>query len=214
MIENADDIDDEDLTSKSDDKNKWLLLLLLKKFDFDEKLRPVFTKMLNNYSSHFFDQAVKEIKQLGEFDVTTEQRKEIIDSIVADRVAFLLPEIEQATKNMITTNIATVKDVSALKGAITEAYAVSDERAATIAEIEYRTIENMIRIGTAKASEIVAGVLVSDGLDFDGPCVEADGQIWSLSYAGGNILQHPRCVREFTFLNAEEVEERGGIDVE
>jgi hypothetical protein len=213
MLENADDITDEDLTNESDN-SKYLLLLLLGGFNFKEKFTTVFTNMLTTYSTQSFTHAEREIKQLGDFNITADQRKAIIDSIVADRLAFLLPEIERATRDMISANVSMSRDAKTVKQAIVSAYAVSNDRADTIADIEYRTIENTTRVETAEASGIVAGVLVSDGLDFDGPCIEADGQIWSLSYAGGNILQHPRCVRQFTFMTADEVKEHGGIDIE
>jgi len=215
MLENADDIEEEYLTNDPDEeKNKWLLLLLFRKFDFDENLRPVFTEMLNNYSGHSFDQAVKEIKQLGEFNITAGQRNAIIESIVADRVAFLLPTITQATENMITATIYVANDVKALKKSIADSYAVSDKRVVAIKEIEYKTIKNITRIGAAEVSEIVGGVLVSDGTDHDSFCFEANGQVWSLDFAGSHILQHINCVREFTFLTQEEVEDHGGIDQE
>lgn len=211
MFDRLDEMPEDD--EKQDDK-EYLLLLLLGEYDFDKEFKTVFTTMLNSYSETVFDKAEKEIKQLGEFNMTADHRKELIDSIVADRVAFLLPEIEQATKNMISANISTANNVKTLKQAITDAYAVSIDRADTIAEIEYRTIENITRVEAGKGSDVVGGVLVSDGTDHDSFCFEANGQVWSLDFAGANILQHPNCVRQFTFMSVEEVEDYGGVDVE
>jgi len=213
MLDNVDALDEEDLRSDPEDNREWLLLLLLGKFNFEKKFKSIFTNMLTKYSNESFNQAVKEIKQLGEFNITADQRKEIINNIIADRVAFLLPEIERATKNMIGASVSTAGDKDTLKQAIKETYAVSNERVATIEGVEFVTIRNATRIATAELSDIIAGVLVSDG-DGCAICPTIDGQVWSLDYASGNLLQHPHCVRSFTFLTADEVEEYGGLDEE
>lgn len=215
MFENIEDIDQEELNSKSDeDKIKWLLLLLLYGFNFKERFTTVFTNMLTSYTEESFHQAEKEIMELGEIHIPSDQRTEIINNIVAARLVFLLPEIEQATRNMISASVNKVKDIDALKTIISESYAVSDQRIAAIEEIEYKTIRNITRVAIAEESGIVAGVLVSDGTDHDSFCFEANGQVWSLDFAGSHILQHINCVREFTFLTQEEVEDHGGIDQE
>lgn len=56
------------------------------------------------------------------------------------------------------------------------------------------------------ALEGAPGVLVNDakGGDTDGPCVEADGERWSVAYALGRKLEHPRCSRAFTPLAADD----------
>lgn len=40
-------------------------------------------------------------------------------------------------------------------------------------------------------------VIVSDGEDFDEPCIEANGQVWPLAKARANLQQHSRCQRAF-----------------
>jgi HK97 family phage portal protein len=40
-------------------------------------------------------------------------------------------------------------------------------------------------------------VLVSDGDEDDQPCIEANGQTWTIEKARANIMQHPRCRRAF-----------------
>jgi HK97 family phage portal protein len=40
-------------------------------------------------------------------------------------------------------------------------------------------------------------VLVSDGEDFDEPCAEANGQVWTTQYALDHLQQHPNCRRGF-----------------
>jgi hypothetical protein len=208
-MDNADDIKDEDLAKKT-----LLLYLLLGGINFEATMAPVIRKMLEDYSLEALRQAEKEIRQIGEFTITDEQRQKIIQDIVAGRMAFVLPEIERATREMVAGSIDKVKDVDGLKTAITGAYALSTDRADNIADIEHRYNTNQIRIAAAKQSGIVPAVLVSDGLEFDGPCIEANGQVWSLAYAEDHVLQHPNCRRFFTFLSQAEVDELGGIDIE
>jgi hypothetical protein len=209
MLDNADDMEE----IPEDDKSKWLLLLLFGDYNFETSLSPTLEDMLTTYATKIFKQSVTEIKQIGEFTITADQQKAIIDKIVADRLAFLLPEIERVTREKVAANVSTADDETAVKQAITDSYAVSEDRATVIADVEYRTIQNTTRIATSEASEIVGGVLVSDG-DYDGACEEANGQVWSLDYAERNVLQHINCIREFSFLSDEEVEAHGGFDEE
>lgn len=55
------------------------------------------------------------------------------------------------------------------------------------------------------------GVAVSDGgpVDVDEPCIEANGQVWSVAYAMANLLEHPRCRRSFA---AKSPSWRGTLD--
>lgn len=54
-------------------------------------------------------------------------------------------------------------------------------------------------------------VLISDGDDWDEPCIEADGATWTLAEYESNPLEHPNCTRAAipiipdTPLEAEEV---------
>lgn len=43
----------------------------------------------------------------------------------------------------------------------------------------------------------VEEVVVSDGEDHDDACAEANGQVWTIDYARGRRLEHPRCRRAF-----------------
>lgn len=43
-------------------------------------------------------------------------------------------------------------------------------------------------------------VFVHDGDDHDQPCVDANGQVWSIEKARENRLEHPNCRRGFTIL--------------
>lgn len=210
-----DDVTDEDLQEQDDDSKKaLLLLLLLGNFDFNDKFLPALTDLVKSIAQSSFSQAETEIKALGGNGLPLQTQTEIINNIISDRMAFILPEIERVTKENVSTDTYKATDKNTLKNDIEESYAISIDRVYFIANVENRTITNVVRIAVAKESDIVAAVLVSDGEMFDGNCAEANGQVWSLNHAGSNILEHVRCVRQFTFLTKEQVEELGGIDVE
>jgi HK97 family phage portal protein len=48
-------------------------------------------------------------------------------------------------------------------------------------------------------------VFVHDGEDDDEPCIEANGQVWTIEDAREKRLEHPRCRRSFTPLSLPEV---------
>jgi hypothetical protein len=48
-------------------------------------------------------------------------------------------------------------------------------------------------------------VSISDGDNYDEPCVAADGQIWTLDKYEANILEHPNCTRAAAPLVTSEV---------
>ena len=98
--------------------------------------------------------------------------------------------------------------------AVKNIYGLSKERADFIANVEFKNLTNSARVAIAKESDKVAGVLVSDGTEFDSPCINANGQIWSLEYAGDNVLEHINCVRQFTYVTQKEVDDNGGFDEE
>lgn len=214
MLDNVDSITESELANKDDVKKALLLLLLWGNFDFMKTFETPLTNMLEDYANLAFAQAESEIARLGEFNITNEQKGEIITGVVNDRIAFLLPALERTTRDMVARSITSAQTVEALKQAIQNAYATSHDRADNIADVEYRTIEGQIRIAAAKASNIVAAVLVSDGTEFDGPCIDANGQVWSLDYAEEHVLQHPHCVRQFTFLTQDEADALNGAEKE
>ena len=215
LIENSNDITEEDFAEENSDSKKALfLLILLGDFDLEEKLLPVLENMLTNFAKQSLKEAISEIKELGGNNIASSKQKEIIDRIVENRISFILPEIVRVSEEKIGADTYTNTDKESLIQAISSAYAVSLERSENISEIEHRTIRNISRIEAAKESDAVYAVLVSDGQEFDGACIDADGQIWSLDYAGENVLQHPKCHREFTFLTEKQTKEMGGINVE
>ena len=212
--EQLDNISAEDLQGdNSEDKTALLLLLLLGGYDFKEKLGTVLENVLREYAGNTLSEAAKQIKAMGG-NLSRADIKSLTDSLVDDRISFLTDEIERVTKEKIGAVLADVQSVEEIPGLLQSAYALSQDRAENIADIEQRTMENTARIAAAEKSGVVAAVLVSDGQEFDEPCITADGQIWSLSYAGDHVLEHPKCVRRFTYLTHDEVDAHGGIDEE
>jgi HK97 family phage portal protein len=69
-------------------------------------------------------------------------------------------------------------------------------QAETIAKTEAQEYYNEGAIRVAEATEHTH-VLVTDGEDFDEPCVQANGQVWPLDYAREHRTEHPRCTRTF-----------------
>ncbi len=53
------------------------------------------------------------------------------------------------------------------------------------------------------AEEVGSKVLVEDGHDHDAECAAADGQVWDPDFARKHRIEHPRCRRAFTILDAE-----------
>ena len=60
--------------------------------------------------------------------------------------------------------------------------------------------EGTITIGESRGER---EVFVEDGLEDDGPCIEADGSVWPIDYARRHRTEHPRCRRSFTLLGSE-----------
>jgi HK97 family phage portal protein len=77
-----------------------------------------------------------------------------------------------------------------------------DSQAATVADTEMVHAYNEATLTAAELSG-VEKVYVADGEDHDEPCKEANGQVWKISEARSNRLEHPRCRRAFLPLTAE-----------
>ena len=56
--------------------------------------------------------------------------------------------------------------------------------------------------GVLTAAELAGHfeVFVHDGDDHDQPCIDANGQVWTIAHARENRLEHPNCRRGFTIL--------------
>jgi HK97 family phage portal protein len=80
----------------------------------------------------------------------------------------------------------------------------SKSQAATVADTEMTHAYNEATLSVAELSG-VENVYVTDGDDHDEPCKEANGQVWEISKARANRLEHPRCRRAFLPLTIEAV---------
>lgn len=78
------------------------------------------------------------------------------------------------------------------------------DRAATIARTELAWASGM-GASSSWRSVGVQFVSISDGVDSDTPCAEADGAIWTIEDYEANILEHPNCSRSGTPVMASEV---------
>jgi HK97 family phage portal protein len=92
---------------------------------------------------------------------------------------------------------ATLAEVeAALLAAITH---WQETKALDIAVTEATRGYNASTLAVAEDSGI-GHVLVSDGTDHDEPCIEANGETWTIAKAQSNMLEHPRCRRAFVPL--------------
>jgi hypothetical protein len=109
---------------------------------------------------------------------------------------------------------AEAKTVAEIQAGLSENYALSKSRAKIIASTEFHTLQNEVVSQMAEKSDKVVGMFVTDGIRYDADCAEANGSVWSLSYASAHPLQHPNCVRAFHPINQEFLDEYGGFDEE
>ena len=72
-------------------------------------------------------------------------------------------------------------------------------RARLIARTEIKFSQNGASIAAYRQSSVVTGVRVLDAQkgDYDQPCIDAKGQVWTLDYADSHRIQHPNCTRSF-----------------
>jgi HK97 family phage portal protein len=77
----------------------------------------------------------------------------------------------------------------------------AESQAVTVADTEATHAYNEATLTAAELSG-VDRVYVTDGDEHDMPCVEANGQVWTLEQARANRVEHPRCRRAFLPLNA------------
>ncbi|QQE80924.1 phage portal protein [Alicyclobacillus sp. SO9] len=116
--------------------------------------------------------------------------------------------IPHATRDMIRRHVVSAikkgESIDELKKGIQEHYAFSDARAETIARTETGFAYNHGTVGGSGLAD-VQHVEVFDG-DYDPPCADANGSIWTLAYADAHVLQHPNCLVPGTRVVAHNVE--------
>jgi HK97 family phage portal protein len=114
--------------------------------------------------------------------------------------------ITKTFQNLVTQKVKGLEDPAEVRNAIKEAVGQwVDDNAKTIALTEATRGYNLATLGVAGDAGH-SHVLVSDGTDFDQPCAEANGSVWTIEKATNNLLQHPNCRRAFVPVTAPESE--------
>lgn len=129
----------------------------------------------------------------------------LIDELVARRESGV-NAISKSFKNDLAEKIKAARTEDASLASVQQAIQAavaewSEKHAPTVALTEATRGYNE---STLAVVESAGGthVLVSDGKDDDEPCIEADGQVWTLDQARENILEHPNCRRAFVPIAA------------
>lgn len=125
-----------------------------------------------------------------------------------DRAAWLMTGIDDTSRERLRTLVAALIEADAAVDVASEAIglAFSDfagDRADLIARTETATAANMGNLAGFRESA-TNYVRVYDGEDFDEPCRQADGVIWTIDEAEANPLEHPNCTRSFSAITDEE----------
>lgn len=121
-----------------------------------------------------------------------------LDQIVTPFSKNITSGISNRIRRQLSRGIAEGESLSTLKKRVSKVFkGVTTKRALLIARTETARAHNVGTIGGYRQSNIVKQVEVSDGLDFDAPCVQANGSKWSLELAETNPIQHPNCIRAF-----------------
>lgn len=100
----------------------------------------------------------------------------------------------QAIRDIIEKAVAEGWSGAQVADAIRSATTFNEARAEMVARTEVALALNRGSVAGYRA----AGrdkVLIFDGTEFDDPCIEAAGQVWSLDYYEAHPLEHPRCQR-------------------
>jgi HK97 family phage portal protein len=102
-----------------------------------------------------------------------------------------------AVADAVATSVALDETADELATRIKGLHVFSDERATLIAGVELATATNLAQIESYKASDVVVGMLITDG-DHDDVCKALDGAKVKISEARSiPPLGHPHCVRRF-----------------
>lgn len=109
-------------------------------------------------------------------------------------------ETRSAVAAAVKQSLALDESTEELKARIEGLGVFSSDRASLIAETELASASNLAQIESYKSSDVVVGVLISDG-DGDVVCAAMDGMKVAIAEARSiPPLGHPRCVRRFTHI--------------
>jgi hypothetical protein len=127
--------------------------------------------------------------------------KRFTDAYIGERVTQISDTTREWVKTAVIDELESAEGLSirdlaeTLADAAENSRAFDQARALTIARTEVAIAYNHGSV-LGYRQDGVESVLVSDG-DGDGPCAEADGEVWTLDEALDNPLEHPNCERSF-----------------
>lgn len=207
------ELSEEDFQQQGNAKKYLLLLILLGDYDYRKRLDETMKVILNRYSNISLNQIKSEIRKIGG-KIPKSDIKAIKDTSINERLDFLSKELNRVTEDKLGNMFVKANSVEDIRQGLEDGYALSPDRAETIAMTEYYTLQNALSLGIAKKSDDVKAVYVTDGINYDAVCAMANGQIWSIDYAMANPIEHPRCIRQFHLIGKEMIDINGGIDEE
>jgi ribosomal protein S18 acetylase RimI-like enzyme len=105
-------------------------------------------------------------------------------------------QVTQAVDEAVAAPEDTGPSLLELLGIIGGLYAFTPERADVVADVESGEMENTVQLMSYQDAGITH-VTVSDGELWDEPCIEANGQVWTIEDALLNPKEHPYCQRTF-----------------
>lgn len=213
IMDNLEGLTEEDFNRSGTAKKYLLLLLLLGGYDLKAKFDDVMEDILKRYGTSIMQSMNRCLARMGD-KLTPNQRKRMVDAYMKDRMAFLSDELNRVTEEKLGNMFMQAESVEDVLEGLDVNYALTVGRAQNIAVTEYHTAQTILAIQTAKSVDDVKAVYVTDGIQWDMACINANGSVWSIEHAEANPLEHPRCHRLFWPISQEDIDAHGGIDEE
>jgi hypothetical protein len=189
------------------------LLILLGDLDYRKKIDDVMRGVLKNYANVAVEQAVSEIRKIGG-KVTKAQRKKVVDEYINSRMDFLNKELNRVTEEKLGNMFMQSETIDEIKEGLKTNYALNSNRAKIIAGNEFHELQNTVVMDIGKNVDEVKGYFITDGVRYDAGCIEANGSVWSKTYAMEHPLEHVNCVRQMHPIGQEFLDMYGGYDEE
>jgi len=156
---------------------------------------PTAAELATIYLAGYREQATARLG-VGAFDLPNDRAAEW----AARRAGQLVTGVEQTTRDRIGALVAAamadpdVSEADLARQIRAEFADMSAARAELIARNETHMAAANGDIAAFRDTGVTA-VQISDGVDFDEPCREANGAIWSLDRYAANPMEHPNCSR-------------------
>ena len=174
---------------------------------FEERVRAAMVKNAEESVSQAVDQHAILGFQPKDFDITEVARDLVkrengIKSIVRNFKNDVAKVVETGVKRGLSADQilhGTGEDYPGLRGTMVAWRAGQAETIALTEAAEYYN-EGVLRVAEESG---IGHVLVLDGDDYDEPCRQANGEVWSVNRARNNRTEHPRCRRSFFPIGVE-----------